>query len=617
MTLDIADYKTESWTVSKSIEDALWVLQTQIDKQVVPAALETIQATASDHTDDAHTVFVGIIPAADYTLAAVANKAVLTGYDYAWYLTVQYVPEYLRTIAISQNPATTIAQLLGEDTTQTPAQEWAKNTGIEPYRLNNVTDWANIQKIFEFDDKCTRWKAIQEIADYCNYVFVVKWRDVVGSWRPCAYFVHEDVIDTAGVGIDIATQTTITEPDSHLLDGVTVKDNPEHQYNKVLTTGYDTTAQTYFYAEAKAAGVGDTILPVEYVHADASLTTQAKTEAKAQEILEFFQASAKVYVARFKKRMDLELYQKINFIGYNKVAIDDMRITRITYSRSKANDVVEIEFMKDQAIQQLRRLSRAVSPDYVSGGQDLVGDRLSEIGLVNVFNDPVSEGGIDGLWELHDGYARLIDNNPIDAGGWLVDNCTGLRGADSSNVSLWGWSDTAWTQIEFLKWLTSGEIRLAGNLNLDGNDITEIGSLQGAEGLDFILYGSKYTDDEVIEFMRWDKSEHEILFAYDLRLASGIDIEHDSTFQVKAVNNIGLLVGGAQQMWMDGDKVLISAPDGLRMQHNPVSQPDYIGFRIKSSAPTPTYKEGILYYDNSDNTLRYHDGSNWKTIATV
>ncbi|MEA3458767.1 MAG: hypothetical protein U9R21_08845, partial [Candidatus Thermoplasmatota archaeon] len=282
MTLDIADYKIVSWTVSKGVQDALWLLNGEIDKHVVPAFFETIRATARDHNNNPRTPFVGIIPATDYTLAAASNKSKITGYDYGWYLTVQYVPSGERTTEEDTNPSDTITTLLG-------GTEWETVTGIKPHRINNVADWTNIKKSFEFGDRCTRWKAIQEICDYCDFVFVVKWRDVAGTWVPSAYFVNDTDIDSSTAGIDIPAAVTITNPDAYLMDGVSVKDSPEHRYNKVLVTGYDAATATYFYAEAKKPG---TEIPVEYIYADASLNTQDKTEAKAQELLDFFQASA-------------------------------------------------------------------------------------------------------------------------------------------------------------------------------------------------------------------------------------------------------------------------------------------------------------------------------------
>lgn len=455
---NIADYKTESFTISKGVQDALWVLSAKIDKHEVPAFFEMVQATATDHNNIPRTPFVGLIPAADYTLAAAADKATLTGYDHGWYLTVQYVPSDERTTDEDTNPSDTITSLLG-------GTAWATVTGTEPHRINTVADWTNIKKSFEFTDRCTRWKAIQEICDYCNFVFVVKWRDVAGTWRPSAYFVHEDDIDSATIGLDIPASVTITDPDAYLLDGVSVKDSPEHQYNRVLATGYDTATATYFYATAQTAEVSaGTEIPIEYGYADAALNTQAKTDAGAQELLDFFQASAKVYVARFKRRMDLELYQKISFAGYNKIDTDTMRITRISYSRSAANDVVEIEFSKDQAIQQLRRLARAVNPDYVSGAQGMINSDLSDIGLIDVFDIPIAGGtAAADLWEvpaaLRPTDAVMAQTLMLDVRGMGIYNVCSISGRMSADLGFWGWDTENESSTEFARWrnYTTGE----------------------------------------------------------------------------------------------------------------------------------------------------------------
>jgi len=477
MTLDIADYKTESWTITKGIQDALWVLSATIDKHTVPAFFETIQATATDHLSNPHTPFVGIIPAADFVLATAADKATLKGYDHGWYLTVQYVPSDERTTEEDTNPSATIISLLG-------GTAWATTTGIEPYRINTVANWTNIKKAFEFGDRCTRWKAIQEICDYCNFVFVVKWQDVSGTWIPCAYFVHEDDIDSSTVGLDIPAAVTITDPDPYMLSGVTIQDSPEHRYNRVMTTGYDVAADTYFYATAETQEVTNTTaIPIEYVYADAALNTQSKTDLKAQELLDFFQDSAKVYRARFTQRMDFELYQKLYFVGYNKIEQDVMRITKITYSRSSTNNGVEIEFSKDQAIHQLRRLTRAVNPDYVSGSRDMMNSDLSDIGLIDIFDDPLTgEGGglppTPSLWEISGSYAQLATGRPID---------------------------------------------------LQGQELAKVDQIRGALGNDLRFHGSDEYGIDWVEFMRWNVSNTESLLAKYLEIKEDIFINNDST----------------------------------------------------------------------------------------
>ena len=442
-TGNISDYKTESWTVSKSVTDALWVLSAKIDKHDVPPFFEQIRATATDHDDVPHTLFVGISPTTDLMLATAADKATVTGYDYGWYLTVQYVPSGERITETDTDPSETITTILGGTT-------WASVTGIEPHRINTVAAWEDIKKSFEFGDRCTRWQAIQEICEYCNHVFAVKWRNVGDTWTPSAYFVHEDDIDSSTAGLDLPAEITITDPDPHLITGISVKDSPEHQYNRVLVSGSNAATAT---AQTAAVTAG-TEIPIEYVYADAALTTQAMTDLRAQELLDFFQASAKVYTAKLVRRVDLELYQKISFSGYQKIEQDTMRITRITYSRSTTS-IVEIEFSKDQAIQQLRRIERAVNPDYVSGTLDMMNSDLSDLGLIDVFDEPLAGGtASDDLWITSGAYVQLFSPHPLDLQGWSVDGASGVRGRSGADFSLWGGAGSQEGEgiIEFLRW---------------------------------------------------------------------------------------------------------------------------------------------------------------------
>ena len=420
--LDIDDYKVESWEASRSMEDKFWVLKARIDEHTTPAFFELFKATVRDHQNIRRTPFVGIIPAINYQLQTAEDKADLTGYDYAWYLTVQYIPDSMMTIDIDQSPSRTIKALLGGD-------DWEKTTGIEPYRINDVPNWEDIKTEFTFLEKTLRWSAIAEVADYCDFVFIVKWREVSGTWRPCAYFVHEDDVDSSTAGIDIPTAATITAPDKYLINDVVVKDEPIFRYNKVLSIGFNQEDGEYFYSTAQTyAGANGDEIAREYTYTDPKLNTKDKTENKAQELLDFFQDSAITYIAKFKNRMDLELYQKIRFIGYRKIPAAEMRITKITYTRERVNDVVEIEFSKNQAISQMKRLAR------------IMRTRIHY------------ETFIDDMWEVSGGYAQLIEDRPINMQGWGVYNSGGLHGPKNSDVTFRGWRSRDERWVEFLRW---------------------------------------------------------------------------------------------------------------------------------------------------------------------
>lgn len=427
MTLNIDDYKVIKWTVSKGIEDYFWVLKAKIDKHTAPAFFEKLKATAVDHQGVRRTPFIGIIPAIDYTLKTAADKANLIGYDHAWYLTVQHIPTNLETIDIDQNPARTVAALLG-------GTDWEKTTGIEPYRMNNVTAWDDatdpIKKEFTFKEKTLRWSAIIEIADYCNYVFVVKWRELPdGTMRPCAYFVHEDDIDTEAIGLDLPGEMTVDAPDKYLMHDVTIKDEKLYKFNRVLCVGFNQATDEYFYSTAQTPEVAaGTELPREYTYTDASLNTADKTETKAQQLLEDFQASSIIYKAKFKHRMDLELYQTLSIGGYPEIDSSEMRIIKITYRRRAADDTVEIEFCKNQAVQQLKRLQRIMK---------------TRIHYETLISD---------MWEQSGAYAQLIESRPINFQGWGAYNLTTIYGAKNADMGLWGWDTENERGREFLRW---------------------------------------------------------------------------------------------------------------------------------------------------------------------
>lgn len=364
--IDLDDFNIESWRVSKTIQDVMWKFSAPIDKLVTPGYFKNLRILAADHNAVDNCVFVGFIPSAGYTRAVAADKAMLNGFDYGWYLSKQFVPEAIRITDEDTNPSVTIKTLLG-------GEDWTGITGIEPYELRDVADWANIKKEYVWDSKTTKWKAIEEICEHTHHVFLLKWRKTANDeYYSSAYFVHEDEIDTY---FDLPAMVTITSPDSYLMSGVRIEDKQEEKYNRVICKGANKITAEWFDKTIESAGVtaGDE-LPIEYVYESTDMDDQTKTDAKAQELYDFFHTVAKVYSASFKKRMDLKLYQKIKFVGYDNIATDEMRITGITYRRSIAEDIVDIQFTPDQKLSDLRKLIRSMGADFMSEQQRIKED---------------------------------------------------------------------------------------------------------------------------------------------------------------------------------------------------------------------------------------------------
>ena len=365
--IDVDNFLIEGWRVSKTIQDVLWKFSGRIDKLTTPSYFKNFVALADDHLDVENIVFLGFIPGAGYTLATAADKVTLNAYDYGWYLSSQFVPESIRITDEDTNPSDTIKTLLGGEV------NWVITTGIEPYQIRDVSDWATTKKPFLWDSKTSKWKAIQEICEYTHHVFMVKWHKTANDeYYSIAYFVHEDEIDTY---LDLPAMVTVTSPDSYLMSGVRIEDKQEEKYNRVICKGANKITAEWFDKTVESAGVtaGDE-LPIEYVYESTDMDDQTKTDAKAQELYDFFHTVAKVYSASFKKRMDLKLYQKIKFVGYDNIATDEMRITGITYRRSIAEDIVDIQFTPDQKLSDLRKLIRSMGADFMSEQQRIKED---------------------------------------------------------------------------------------------------------------------------------------------------------------------------------------------------------------------------------------------------
>ena len=375
---DIGSFLIEGWSVSKTIQDVLWKFSGGIDKLTTPTYFKNFVVTADDHQDPPvnHVIFLGFIPGASYVLATVTDKAILNAFDYGWYLSSQFVPLSIRITDEDTNPADTIKTLLG-------GVNWMSTTGIEPYQIRNVTDWVSIKKEFIFDSKTSKWKAIKEICEYTHHVFMVKWRKTDNDeYYSVAYFVHEDEIDTY---LDLPTMETINLPDPYLMQDVKIEDKQEAKYNRVTVNGVDKISGTWYTKTIEAASVtSEDELPIEYVYESTDLGSQSKVDAKATELYNFFHTIARIYTASFKKRMDLELYQKIKFIGYDKIEEEEMRIVGITYRRSAVEDIVTIQFTPDQKLADLRKLMRSMGADFMTEQQRIQEDFFIDLTKIAV-----------------------------------------------------------------------------------------------------------------------------------------------------------------------------------------------------------------------------------------
>jgi hypothetical protein len=406
--LNLSDFKLQDATITKNVQDKLWNCRVNLDEyyDISLIGMPKVVYTALDHLGASHILFVGIMPESSPEITAAANKTSLVGKDYGWYLANQYVPSTYYHNTAGTNPATIITALLG-------GTNWLTTTGIEPYNINSVTQWAGTlaSRVFDFDAKTTKQQAIDKICDYCRYMFIVKWRDVGdGYYQPTGYFIDENDIDTE---LDLPAEVTITAPDPYLEGRIQVARRATERYNKITVIGRDPDGTVFTKTLSSPGLTALDELPVEYIENSGAWTTQLQVDARCLELYNYYVNSTTVLTATFVNRVDLQLYQKIKFVGFTAYGIpeDSNRITSIQYSSMAAGKkTVRIEFTSNQAFSNINRMYRSNSPDFVTETETIFDGKMAQVALNEVGTVTAIDGNMADVL-LEDGRtvtARII-----------------------------------------------------------------------------------------------------------------------------------------------------------------------------------------------------------------
>lgn len=401
--LDITQF-----SVSRGVSDDIWAMSATIDglNEINTDVLRHATFFTTDHLGVSQSIFAGILPKGAYTIREAANKTVITGYDYAWYLSRQQVQTAYQHNTAGTNPADVITGLLGGD-------DWEETTGIMPYKINSVTAWGDTlnSRVFDFTIGTTKKQAIDKICNYCRFVFMVKWIVVDGIATPAAYFVSEDDIDD---DLDLPDPVTFAYPDPYLVGEIKPVAKGDERYNRVTVIGRNN-AGGVFSATVESASVtnGDE-LAVEKIENSGSWTTQDQVNARAAELYAYYSATAYTFTAKLLDRMDLELLQKIRITGYTGVSENWMRITRIKKTVRATKDgvekLIEIEFTENVKWSALRRMYRYSSDDITNEIETIVDNKISLVPGLQV-----------GVCTAIDGQAATVT---LESGETITTRCT-------------------------------------------------------------------------------------------------------------------------------------------------------------------------------------------------
>jgi len=365
--MDLANYPVTNISVSKGIKDQIWTFSVGLDgKQTInDSSLIHCKFSTTDHNDVSRMIFLGIITNNTYSLQIADKKSQFNGFDDAWFLNNQYVQSDYYHNTAGTNPATVITGLL-------------EGTGIDAYNIKTVTEWDVTlnSRVFDFDVSASKWKAIEKICNYCRYLFIVK----PGVSDSRAYFISEDDIETE---LDLPSPVTFTWPDQYFEDKIKIETKGDEQYNRVTVMGRDNSGAVFSKTVEHADVTNGDEYPVEHIENSGAWTTQAQVDERAQEIYDYYVAGVVTQTATLIDRMDLELYQKIYFSGFDGIAETAMRIIKIQYSISAietgVKKRVKITFTDNEKWSALRRMYRYSDDDSIDNIETIVKQTLKEL----------------------------------------------------------------------------------------------------------------------------------------------------------------------------------------------------------------------------------------------
>lgn len=352
--LDLNLLKLKEITIRRSASDKMWGFSTQVSGATDPDIdlYPMVIISALDHEGVQRVLFSGLTPDIKRTYAAVRSGTGIGGYDYAWYLSHQYVPQAYLVTPSTALPHETIESLI-------------EGSSLQPYRLSPVTGWGTSVEAsaFSVESKTTKQTLIDAICDATNSVFYTK-PTATGSFPPSAYFVREDLIDDPDSGLDLPDLVTVTNPDPYLLSPVSHESSGSESYNRVIVRG---TSQVGRPLEAivETDGVSDgDDMAIEYLEDDAKYDTQIKCQDRAIALFNYFASKPVVYSAKFTERVDLQLYQRMRFVGYTEIPDDVLRIIEIEYRLEPPNKrTVSVLLAKVAAMKTYAKLLKEIKPN--------------------------------------------------------------------------------------------------------------------------------------------------------------------------------------------------------------------------------------------------------------
>lgn len=220
--------------------------------------------------------------------------------------------------------------------------------------------------------------------------------DVPAFYEPVGFFIYEDDIDSATAGLNLPPPITVTAPDPFIVPGTTTVLKISERFNRIYVSGKTAANPPVSFTQMveTATVTNRSEKPREYRDPDTdSCQTTGAASTRAAALLAFYQTDQRSYKATFTRRLDLQLYQKVYFAGYDEITTAALRIVDISYHIEQGKNSVTVSLIPDQKFSNQRRLARMLFPTAAGNTSAIVQKALDlQRGILVGVVDTVSGG---------------------------------------------------------------------------------------------------------------------------------------------------------------------------------------------------------------------------------
>lgn len=353
---NILDLYFDTCQISRSITDSMWRFDMEIDKDYpCPALWEPVEAVLEEDGNK-HCLFVGFPISKQKVVKDGDEYTRLSGVSYGWYVANKPLRPADRLLQ-STTSGTSVS--FEDPLTYLDRLIFASNTnpcGLIKENWDSTTNnWGTstlpgIQ--FEQNENSTIQSAIDEISAYTGLIHFDYWKLYDPDYYPVSYCVNESNLDTS---LNLPDPLIIESSDDQIdarthrmIEDIQSTEEGDNWKNRVYVDAKIQDATDTYYSAVYPASwdIATNGLERPYQYCEelppgtsaSAATNWAMNRAKS--IYSLLCTPTTTFEVPFWYKFDLQLFQKIQFLGFGNIPEDQMRITELRYDLDDDNGVV-------------------------------------------------------------------------------------------------------------------------------------------------------------------------------------------------------------------------------------------------------------------------------------